>query len=108
MSAECALRFQLLDQRHGARWCPHLSLVDKVDENVARLDFRGRGFDAPEVGRRATADPSAQARGPICDCAFRIGGCNGNLSPLAAPITLGGGDIRHMRVGLSPPRYPRP
>jgi len=74
--------------------------VDKVDENVARLDFRGCGFDAREVGRRATADPSAQARGPICDCVFRIGGCNGVLALLEAQVQEVGGHIRDSRVGF--------
>src|SRR5258706_2984418 len=76
------------------------SFMYKIDEYVARFDFRGRGFDAGEVGRCATADPSAQARGPICDCAFRIGGCNGVFTLLEAQIQEVGGHIGDSRVGL--------
>src|SRR5689334_22536481 len=91
---------QALDQRHGGSRRAHLSLVDEIDEHVARhLRKRVAGVDARQIVRLAAARPDARALRPSIERLGRIGGRDLVLALLQTRIDELGGYVRNARIG---------
>src|SRR5690348_9975200 len=91
---------QALDQRHGGSRRAHLSLVDEIDEHVARhLRKRVAGIDARQIVRLAATRPNVGALRPSIERLGGIGGRDVVLALLQTRIDEIGGHVRNARIG---------